>query len=159
MTLCVSNVMVKWTTWFSHPDPYLEMQNKFDQYSTSYRDIFLFGDFNLRTGSASDNVKWDPFIWDVQDCHDLHYENFDILSLFDSYNVPLDRHNVDSVTNVYGSQLEDFCKYNNIFLLNGRLGTDHITSKLTCKDCSTVDYSFNFCGKFWNDQFFRNTRF
>ena len=73
-------------------------------------------------------------ICDVQGNQDLYYENLDILSLFDSYNVPLDRNHIDSITDVYGSQPMDFCKYNNIFKLNGRLGTDFITPKLTCKD-------------------------
>ena len=34
----------------------------------------------------------------------------------------------------------DFCKHNNIFILNGRMDKDIETPKLTCKDRSTVDY-------------------
>ena len=36
--------------------------------------------------------------------------------------------------------MTDFCKYNNIFVLNGRMDKDRIIPKLTCKDSSTVDY-------------------
>ena len=57
---------------FSHPDPYLEMQSEFDKYSTSFRNIFLFGDFNSRTGSASDYVKFDHFKCDVRGNQDLY---------------------------------------------------------------------------------------
>lgn len=60
--------------------------------------------------------------------------------MFESNSIPLQRKSVDSITNVYGSQLIDFCKFNNIFMLNGRFGLDHTSPKLTCKDSSVVDY-------------------
>ncbi|MCG8046717.1 MAG: reverse transcriptase domain-containing protein [Candidatus Thiodiazotropha endolucinida] len=125
---------------YSHPDPYLEMQNEYDKHRSPSRHILLFGDFNSRTSSACDYVKCDYFICDLQGSQELYDENREILNLFDHYNIPLERKNADSVTNVYGSQLVDFCKYNNIFILNGRYGQDRITPKLTCKDRSTVDY-------------------
>ena len=46
----------------------------------------------------------------------------------------------DHVTNVYGPQLIDFCKNNNIFILNGRISPDADSPKRTCKNSSTVDY-------------------
>ena len=125
---------------YSHPDPYLEIQSEFDKNSTSYKNILLFGDFNSRTGSTNDYVRCDPFICEAQGNQNLYQENLDILNLFDSCKVPLNRNNIDVKTNVYGSQLVDFCKYNNIFIVNGRLGSDYTSRKPTCKDRSAVDY-------------------
>ena len=34
----------------------------------------------------------------------------------------------------------EFCKNNNLFILNGRIGSDYTAQKLTCKEKSTVDY-------------------
>ena len=60
--------------------------------------------------------------------------------------IPLERKNADITVNAYGYRLLEFCKNNNIFILNGRF--NHDSSKLTCKNCSTVDYvlstAFNF---------------
>ena len=56
-------------------------------------------------------------------------ENLNILNYFDNYGIALQRNNADSTVNFYGQQLLDFCKYNNIFLLNGRLGADKLTPK------------------------------
>ena len=50
----------------------------------------------------------------------------------------VNRLTADPSTNAYGYQLADFCKNNNMFILNGRLDTGQ--PKLTCKNSSTVDY-------------------
>ena len=70
----------------------------------------------------------------------LTNENAEKLQHFESNNVPLDRNTVDTMTNAYGYQLLDFCRSNDIFIVNGRFGLDSITPKLMCKDASTVDY-------------------
>ena len=88
------------------------------------KNILLFGDFNSRTGTNSDIIKCDKFISELQGNEELYTENLSILNYFDEYNIPLQRNSVDKNLNFYGPQLLELCKYNNIFILNGRLGTD-----------------------------------
>jgi hypothetical protein len=45
----------------------------------------------------------------------------------------------DKGKNRYGNFLLDFCKGNNVFIMNGRLGKDQI-GNLTCRNTSVVDY-------------------
>ena len=49
---------------------------------------------------------------------------------------------VISTTSIYAYDVNllEFCKNNDLFILNGRLGEDYILPKLTCKDKSTIDY-------------------
>ena len=68
------------------------------------------------------------------------HENAEISHYFESNKVSLVRKSADTSINVYGYQMLDFCKSNDLFILNGRFGEDKIFPKLTCKDASTVDY-------------------
>ncbi|MEW8546895.1 MAG: reverse transcriptase family protein [Candidatus Thiodiazotropha sp.] len=125
---------------YAHTDPYLEMQHEIDRFSSLSKNIMLFGDFNSRSANNPDYVKCDDFICDIYGNDDLYHENLDILNCFEMYGIPLERQTADEITNLYGSQLLDFCKSNNVFILNGRIGNDVTSPKLTCKDRSTVDY-------------------
>ena len=125
---------------YAHNDPYLEMQNEINKYMLNSQNIILFGDFNSRTSSLDDFVICDSFICDIQGNDELFMENQDVLNCFEIYDIPLKRKTSDHSTNFYGQQMIDFCKYNNIFILNGRMDKDIETPKLTCKDRSTVDY-------------------
>ena len=111
---------------FAHDDPYLELQTEIDKYMSKSNNILklLFGDFNSRTGKIADYIKCDQFICDLQDNEELFMENLNILNYFDNYGIALQRNNADATVNFYGQQVLDFCKYNNIFLINGRLGAD-----------------------------------
>ena len=46
----------------------------------------------------------------------------------------------DPIKNGYGKKLLDFCKGNNLFIVNGRIGDDRNKGRLTCKNASIVDY-------------------
>ena len=39
------------------------------------------------------------------------------------------------------AKLMNLCKLHNIYILNGRYGTDKYISKVTSKDCSLIDYA------------------
>ena len=54
--------------------------------------------------------------------------------------IPLIRKSADKIINMYGYQLIEFCKNNNTFIINGRIGKDAVSPELTCKNSSTVDY-------------------
>ena len=131
---------------YSHRDPYLELQHEYDTICSNSKHVLLFGDWNSRTYQICDFVKTDSFLSDVYGNHELYRENMEIFKCFEDDSVPLSRRNDDVTVNQYGNQLIEFCKNNNIFILNGRFGAD--SSKLTCKNKSTVDYvlstAFNF---------------
>ena len=54
--------------------------------------------------------------------------------------IPLIRKSADKIINMYGYQLIEFCKNNNIFIINAKIGKDAVSPELTCKNSSTVDY-------------------
>ena len=70
----------------------------------------------------------------------------EILKCFGDCNIPLSRRNNDLTANSYGHQLIEFCKNNNIFILNDRFDTD--SSSLTCKNSSTINYVLTTAFKF-----------
>ena len=92
--------------------------------------------FQLQDGE--DYVECDEFIFEICGNEDLHREKDELFQLFKVSNTPVNRENIDHTTNAYGYQLIDFCRNNNMFILNGRL--NHDTPKLTCKNSSMVDY-------------------
>ena len=51
-----------------------------------------------------------------------------------------ERSSSDPMKNGYGKTLLDFCKGNNLFIVNGRIGDDRNKGILTCKNASIVDY-------------------
>ena len=44
-----------------------------------------------------------------------------------------ERSSSDPMKNGYGKTLLDFCKGNNLFIVNGRIGDDRNKGRLTCK--------------------------
>ena len=60
--------------------------------------------------------------------------------MLEELGIPPRRANEDKVINQYGRKLLDFCKYNDVFILNGRIGEDKEIGKFTCKNVSVVDY-------------------
>ena len=102
--------------------------------------MILFGDFNSRTASLPDFVVVDEFISHMQNGNMIYEENLEVLRCLHKNNFPLDRHSADGSTNIYGKQLIEFCKGNDLFFINGRLGQDSAYPKFTCKNSSTIDY-------------------
>ena len=100
----------------------------------------MFGDMNSRCAALQDFVDCDDFLCELQGNFGLSEESAEIVSCFEKANVRRSRSTADHVTNVYGPQLIDFCKNNNIFILNGRISPDSDSPKRTCKNSSTVDY-------------------
>lgn len=121
-------------------DPYLEIQEEIFRCCTETKNILLFGDFNSRCKNLPDHTKFDEYISDIYGMHELYEENTGTLDLFECYEVPLDRKSADESANAYGYSLLNMCKNNDLFILNGRIGSDFICPTLTCKNKSTVDY-------------------
>ena len=121
-------------------DPYLELQSELLRYCSESKHILLFGDFNARTRTLPDCMKFDEKICEVNKLNDLLDESTELFDKMKLYNVPVERSNADNTVNTYGRQLLEMCKNNNLLILNGRIGQDNIEPKVTCKDRSTVDY-------------------
>ena len=100
----------------------------------------MFGDFNSRTGTLCDYIIPDEFISEMHGNDILLDENMHAMHCLNKCNIPLNRNTADLTTNTYGHQLIDFCRNNDLFILNGRIGKDAVDPKTTCKDRSTVDY-------------------
>jgi hypothetical protein len=63
-----------------------------------------------------------------------------LCSIFEKYQIPLNKTVKDSIVNNYGYKLVDLCRNNDIYIVNGRIGSDRHVGGVTCKNCSTVDY-------------------
>ena len=131
---------------YAHSDPYLELQNEVDRICVKSNHVLLLGDFNSRSANLCDYIKCDEFISEVHGNDLLYAENMYMFQVLECNNIKLNRHNLDKSTNAYGYQMVEFCKNNNLFILNGRL--DFESPKLTCKNASTVDYMISSANNF-----------
>ena len=136
--LCGVLYLLPYGTKYAHADPYLELQNEFYKLFSNKKHVIILEDFNSRSTTMCDYIKTDDFICEINGIQELFEENMEIFHCFETNNIPLERKNIDKITNSYGYQLVEFCKNNNIFIMNGRL--DALLPSLTCKNSSTVDY-------------------
>ena len=79
---------------------------------------------------------------------DVYTDNIDInnymndITNLDNLSIPRDRASQDiGRVNKHGVKRLDLCKLHNIYILNGRCGTDKYISKVTSKDSSLIDYA------------------
>ena len=122
-------------TSYSSPDAFSEIENEYIRLTTTFKNIFFVGDFNARTSEENDYI----FIDESDIGNDLEGIHVNEVCSLDLYAIPRKRNNQDKCKNRYGNQLLDFCKGNNIFILNGRLESDR-DGKFTCRRSSVVDY-------------------
>ncbi|CAG2252061.1 unnamed protein product [Mytilus edulis] len=117
-------------------DPFSEIESEFLNFSISHDNICLFGDFNARTAEESD--------FDVVNFEEfsgmLDIENEGVCTL-DELNINRLRKSMDHKKNNFGNLLLEFCKNNNMFILNGRMCEDKGLGSFTCKNTSVVDYN------------------
>ena len=99
--------------------------------------ILLTGDFNSRTGSLND-IMIREFQDDILDESLYAFPN--ILDIFNSLDIPIDRSNKDVTINKNGRSLIQMCQLQELCIVNGRIGTDRNIGSLTCANASTVDY-------------------
>ncbi len=62
-------------------------------------------------------------------------EHAELLSQFQTSNLSVERTSTDTGTNSFGYDLIEFCKCNNLYILNGRAGHDKHIGRKTCKEC------------------------
>ncbi|MCG8049047.1 MAG: reverse transcriptase family protein [Candidatus Thiodiazotropha endolucinida] len=125
---------------YASEDPYLEIQEQLFRYCLDAKHLLLLGDFNSRSKNMPDYVCIDKHFSDVYGLQETYEENTCLLNIFEQYGIPLNRSSADTSINSYGYNLLEFCKNNNLFILNGRIGLEHKRPSLTCKNSSTIDY-------------------
>lgn len=92
-----------------------------------------------RVGKMQDYYTPDDFLAHVTHC-EIQSEVATRSIIFDNYQIPLDRIVRDHTINNFGYKLVEFCKNNDIYIMNSRVGNDKNIGGTTCKDSSTVDY-------------------
>lgn len=125
---------------YAAEDPYLELQQEIMKLCLDSKNVLLFGDFNSRCKNLQDYVRIDEHMCDIYGMQDIFEENSNLLHYFEQCDVPLHRISADNSVNSYGYNMLEFCKNNDLFILNGRIGNERTQPHLTCKNSSTVDY-------------------
>ena len=102
--------------------------------------ILLLGDFNGRTGTLNEFMNYE----ENNDIFDPKFFQFhDMFSILNSFNIPTKRSNLDQKVNQNGKDLIDMCKYQDLCILNGRIGMDSNIGSTTCADKSAIDYAIS----------------
>ena len=147
------------STRYSSHYPFTEIQNELDEFKGNYGHFILFGDFNARTGTQNEFVEADDFLLDELHLDALECEYNVEYSMFEKNNVSTIRTARDKCSNNYGYKMIEFCKENNFYILNGRLGYDKSVGGTTCRGISCIDYFlsnvsiFNYCSNLCVEEF------
>ncbi|KAK3098699.1 hypothetical protein FSP39_022200 [Pinctada imbricata] len=126
---------------YAHAEMWDEFQFEFSRIKSLSDNVIIMGDFNSRTSTHSDIVYSDDFLCNQVGIDDELLEELNYVKLLiDAQIISYDRCNEDKVLNNYGRKLIDFCKSNNVVILNGRFGEDRMVGKVTCKDVRITSY-------------------
>ena len=106
----------------------------------NYKYCCLHGDFNSRTSKEPDFIDSERESGNDENVEHLFIDTSNVYML-EELGIPLRRANEDKVINQYVRKLLDFCKYNDVFILNGRIGEEKEIGKFTCKNVGVVDYT------------------
>lgn len=143
---------------YSSPDCFSEIEQEIINVESNCKYLCLFGDFNARVGKMQDYYTPDDFLAHVTHC-EIQSEVATRSTIFDNYQIPLDRIVRDHTINNFGYKLDKFCKNNDIYILNSRVGDDKNIGGTPCKDISTVDYVFASANYFANLESFNIKHF
>jgi hypothetical protein len=102
-------------TSYSSPDAFGQIETEYMQLITNYKNIVLVGDFNARTAEEKDYI----FLEDYEFGDDLQGISINEVCNLDIFGIPCRRTSKDKGKNRYGNFLLDFCKGNNVFIMNG----------------------------------------
>jgi hypothetical protein len=116
------------------------IENQFQNFRKKYQYFCLHSDFNSRTSKEPDFIDFERESGSDENVEHLFIDTSNIYML-EELDIPLRRANEDKVINQYVRKFLDFCKYNDVFILIGRIGEDRDIGKCTCKNVGVVDYS------------------
>lgn len=130
-------------TKYSSPEAFNEIESEMIDMVKEGDYIGFLGDYNAKTGTLLDYVETDKSLLDLFDLD----EDVDLIKFMYDYEnltkagIPLDRKNsCTGRPNAYGHRLLDFCRKNNIYIVNGRVGKDNMKGECTSGDISLIDY-------------------
>ena len=106
--------------------------------------ICLLGDLNSRTGELDDSFHIEQSIINNCGLDDFAQELFDTSPVKETCSIYEKRYNRDTTINNNGKLLIEFCKVNDMKIVNGRLGSDKEIGEFTFRGSrdrnSTIDY-------------------
>ena len=126
---------------FYNPDEIENFNVEITNMCVSNKYVLLMGDFNARTQNKQDFLEEDNFFIKYFDFDKDMISHFSVSSVLDQCKLPKKRTSQDKVINNEGNKLIDICKSNNLFILNGRCGTDKNIGAMTFRNLSVIDYS------------------
>lgn len=115
---------------------YQEIENN----SRLHKHVFVLGDFNARTSDLADVTITDDAIFEQIGVNPETVYTCDTTDILKRYNLDVQRASKDTKVNTFGKHLIEFCKNNDMIILNGRAFHDKGVGKTTCKNTSVVDY-------------------
>lgn len=119
-------------------DAFSEVELEFQNINRTYEFVCLLGDMNARTGNLCDFIE-QAVIDDFFTENILDINEFNEAIVLKEMGLNMKRNNPDIVVNSYGRKYIEFCRNNNVFIFNGRVGKDSVGNP-TCKNSSVVDY-------------------
>ena len=118
----------------------MKLKISFKTFEKKYQYFCLHSDFNSRTSKEPDFIDFERESGSDENVEHLFIDTSINVYMLEELGIPLRRANEDKVINQYVRKLLDFCKYNDVFILNGRIGEDKDIGKFTCTNVGVVDY-------------------
>lgn len=123
----------------SSNDCYTEMEQELISLSYGNQHVWLFGDFNARTGNVDNYFTPDNYLLNITNNADsfqldvkTHYSVFEKLQVSSARS--------DIVVNNFGYKLVEFCTNNVLYVVNSRVESDKFIDNTTCRGVSTINY-------------------
>ena len=122
--------------------------------------ILPIGDFNARTRLLNEFGVQQPEPLNPDMPYQLESENDK--AMLESLSIPIERYNMDKSVNSSGTKLIELCHLTNIYIINGRMGSDATFGDFTCHRVngrSVIDYAiasaalFPYIAEFYIDTF------
>ena len=127
-------------TGYSLTDILEQFYYELESFTRANKYVYLLGDFNARTSALSDiTITDDEMLRQIGVNSELVFMS-DSIDMMNRLNINTIRFSKNSKVNIFGKQLIDFCKNNEMFILNGRAFCDKGVGQTTCKYKSAVDY-------------------
>lgn len=127
-------------TGYSQADILDLFYQEVESFSRAHKYVLLQGDFNARTAVLPDVTLVDENILEQIGVSPESVYTSDNVDIMKRFNLDIQRVSNDNKVNAYGRNLIDFCRNNEMFILNGRAFSDKGIGATTCKDKSVVDY-------------------
>ena len=90
---------------------------------STHKYVFLTGDIHARTEKLQDFITVDKFLADFSEFDNETLNFYNQAELLKNFDTSVNRTSCDNVVNTNGYKLIEICRGNNLFIVNGRLGT------------------------------------